>query len=99
MLFKLYLVQHLHLTILSHIYDVTSHSGDKIKNIEMSGACGTYGEQERFWWGDQKEGYHLEDRGIDGRKILEWICKKRDGLAWTGLLCVRIGIGIGQYRD
>ena len=50
MLFKLYLFQHCILTLLLHIYYVTSHSGGKIKNNEMGEACGTYGGEERFRW-------------------------------------------------
>jgi hypothetical protein len=33
----------------------------------------------RFWWGDLREGVHLEDQGVDGRIILKWIFKKWDG--------------------
>jgi hypothetical protein len=29
-----------------------------------------------FWWGDLREGHHLEEQGIDGRIILKWILNK-----------------------
>ena len=31
-----------------------------------------------FWWGNLREGNHLEDRGLDGRIILRWFFRKRD---------------------
>jgi hypothetical protein len=47
------------------------------------------------WWGDMREGDHLEDSGIDGRIIVKWIFKKWDGGAWTRLIWLRIGTGGG----
>jgi hypothetical protein len=44
-----------------------------------------------FCWGDLREGDHLEDPGVDRRIILKWIFKKRNGVAWTGLIWLRIG--------
>jgi hypothetical protein len=31
-----------------------------------------------FWWGDLREGDHLEDLDVDGR-IIKWMFKKCDG--------------------
>ena len=40
----------------------------------------------RCWWGNMKEGDHLEDPGLDGRIILRCIFRKWDVGAWTGLI-------------
>jgi len=32
-----------------------------------------------FWWGNVREGGHLEDPVIDGRIILRWFFRKWDG--------------------
>jgi hypothetical protein len=47
-----------------------------------------------LWWGDLREGDHLEDAGVDARIILKLIFKTWDG-AWTGLSWLRIRTGRG----
>jgi len=43
-----------------------------------------------FWWGNLREGDHLENPGLDGRILLRWIFRKWDvgegggGLDWSG---------------
>ena len=47
---------------------------------ESGGACSAYGGEVHtgFWWRNLREGDHLEDPGIDGRKILRWDSRKWD---------------------
>jgi hypothetical protein len=46
-----------------------------------------------FWWGNLRERDHLEDPGIDGRRILRWIFRKWDVGVWTGSIWPKIGTG------
>ena len=50
----------------------------------------------RFWWGNLREINHLEDPGIDGRKMLRWIFGKWNVGAWTGSSWFKIGTGGGH---
>jgi hypothetical protein len=38
-----------------------------------------------------QEGNCLEDLGVDGRIILEWILREWDGWAWSGFIWLRLG--------
>jgi len=48
----------------------------------MGGACSTYGEEQKCR--NLRERDHLEDPGVDGRIILQWIFRKWNMKAWTG---------------
>ena len=52
--------------------------------------------QTGFWWGNPREGDHLEDSGVDGRTMLRWIFRKLDVVMWTELSWLRIGTGGGS---
>jgi hypothetical protein len=61
------------------------NSGDQIKKTEMGRTCGTYGGEER--WGKLRVGVHLEDPGVDGRIILEWMLERLDGgIDWIDMV-------------
>ena len=44
-----------------------------------------------FWWGNLREIGHLKEPGRDGKTILSWIFRKRDG--------ERGRVRLAQYRD
>jgi len=48
-----------------------------------------------FWRRNRKERYNLEDPGVDGGIILNFIFWVWDGGAWIGLFWLRIGSGGG----
>jgi hypothetical protein len=48
-----------------------------------------------YWWESQKERDHCEDQDADGWTILKRILERKDGMAWIGLLRLRIGTSVG----
>ena len=42
-------------------------------------------EHTGFWWGNLWKKGHLEEMGVDGRIILEWISQKSAGRGGRGL--------------
>jgi hypothetical protein len=49
----------------------------------------------KFWWEGQKERYHLEDQGVDGRMGSERILERLAGGVYIGSSWLRIGTGGG----
>jgi hypothetical protein len=48
-----------------------------------------------MWSEHVKEGNKLEDLGVDGKIILEWILEKQGGKVWIGCIWLRIGTSGG----
>jgi hypothetical protein len=44
-----------------------------------------------YWWENQKERDHWEDRDEGVRNILKWISERYDEMVWIGLMWLRIG--------
>jgi len=65
----------------------------------MAGHVARMGEERGCiwsWWGNQREGDHWGDQGVDGRIILERISRRWDVGVWTELGCPRIEKGGGR---
>jgi hypothetical protein len=63
----------------------------------MGRTCSTYGGEihTRLYWGNLREGDHLEEPNVDGRIRLKLIFERLNGEAWTGSIWLRIGTGGG----
>jgi hypothetical protein len=48
-----------------------------------------------YWWESQKERDQEEDQVVGGWIILKWILERYDGVVWTGLFWLGIGISGG----
>ena len=60
--------------------------GGQTKDEEMGRTCGTYVGEEKYSY-KLKESDNLDDLGVDGRVISEWILKLTvwKGMDWTDL--------------
>jgi len=70
----------------------------KSKRMRWAGYVVRMGRREAytgFWWGNLRGRDHLEDLGLDGKIILEWIFRNWDMGVWTGSSWLRIGTGGG----
>ena len=87
----------LHNEELNHLYpapnilwSIKSRRMRRVGHVARMGRGDVY---TGFWWGNLREGNHLEDPGVNWRIILRWIFRKWDVGVWTGLSWLRIGTG------
>jgi len=72
-----------------HIFIALAVDKEQCRTLYRGGCIGS-------WWGNQREGDHWGDLGVDGWIILGWISRRRDVGMWTGLGWPGIGIGGGR---
>ena len=48
-----------------------------------------------FWWGDLMEGDHIKCLSLDGRIIIKGSYRLEDSEAWSGLIWLGTGMGVG----
>jgi hypothetical protein len=68
----------------------------KSRRLRWAGHVARMGRGEvhaGFWWGNLREGDHLQDSGIDWRIILNWILEKWDMRHRLGTGCCECGDG------
>jgi hypothetical protein len=58
-----------------------------VARMREGGGCNT-----GLWWGNLREGDHLEDLVLDARIILQWILQEYNGRAWAGFIWLRVGL-------
>ena len=71
----------------------------KWRRMRWAGHVACMGEERGClgsWWGNQREGDHWGDLGVDGRIILERISRRWDVCIWTGLGWPRIETAGGR---
>jgi len=71
-------------------------SVDQNEKMRWAGHVARTWERRGVLVGKPEGKNHLGDPGVDVRKILRWILRKRDVGVWTGSSWVRIGTGGGH---
>jgi hypothetical protein len=67
----------------------------KSRRMRLAGHVARMGEDTRFWWESPKERDDLEDLGIGGKMVSEWILGRLAWGVWIGFDCLRTGTGGG----
>jgi len=73
-------------------------SNSQLRRMRLAGHVARMGEERGCiwsWCGNQREGDHWGDLGLDGWIILRWISMRWDVGIWTGLGWPRIETGGG----
>jgi hypothetical protein len=85
-------------TVTKYGEEITSFPASEFQTSVLCqlGGCGTYGVWRvayRIFVGRSEGKNRLENLRVDWRILLNWIAKKWDGEAWTGLIWFRIRVG------